>query len=64
MTTQVTIKNHGPHKVKVKSFQWDGDDDTPFITGQHTLSADEGLTLHVWKDVSYSIEEVKDDEKL
>jgi hypothetical protein len=60
MTTQVTIKNNGPHKVTVKS--WYGDDENNrIVTGIHTLTVDQELTIHVWKYTRYSIEEEVED---
>jgi hypothetical protein len=65
MTTSVTIKNHGPLKVRI--FQVDSGDDEydcryENYTQEHILEKDEEIQLYLWRDHSleiYEIEEIK-----
>ena len=61
MTTQVTIKNHGPHKITIKSLQCNSDNNK-MVTMETTLAADEEQSFYIWQDIDYYIEEEEDEE--
>jgi hypothetical protein len=62
MTTQVTIKNHGPQRITLKIIEHLEDSNNPVVVQKITIDSDSEETRYIWGTRDFIIEEVEDDE--